>query len=252
MGTLLAGLARDGRAEVTEIDVRSFARLCHAAIGRGFDDGDFQLLQRFVSGTGQGDFALYLRQLKKVEDSRRRTLQDMYCENQMSSKLWLVEMLAAIFPEPPPKARLLGGWAGFQALLLKWLWSPELRITSVDLDAVASDCARLLSEPFGEDGSLVFETRDLFEHLGENPPAADELVICTIAEHLPEPADLIARLQKGSWLAVQGSSDEGPFDHVHAFSSMEAFRSKFPMSEVFFEGRLPWERSTRWMRIGQI
>lgn len=237
---------------MNEVEIRSFARLCHSAIHRGFDEGDFQLLQRYASGIGQGEFALYLRQLKKLEAEKRGALLDMFCENQVFSKLWLIETLAHIFPAAPRKIRLLGGWAGFQALLFRWLWNADLRIVSVDLDASACESGRLLCEPFGEDGGLVFETGDLFANLARSAPAGDELVICTIAEHLENPADLIRDLPRGTWLAIQGSSDDKPFDHVSAFASMDAFRAATPLSEVFFEGSLPWQASVRWMRIGQV
>lgn len=237
---------------MNDADIRAFARLCHSAIAREFDEADFQILQRHASGLGQGEFALYFRQLKKIDSSRRAALADMYCENQIFSKLWLVEMLAAVFPEPPRRIRILGGWAGLQALLLRWLWAPEASIVSVDLDPEAVGCAKLLSEPFAEDGGLSFETEDLFRHLEKFPVRPDELLLCTITEHLERPEDLLRLVSAGNWIAVQGSSDPEPFDHVSAFATAESFRAKFPLATVLFEGKLEWRKSTRWMRIGQI
>ncbi len=210
----------------------------------------WQALQKYLMATEQPEFALLTRQIKKLPFENREKLVELFSEFHVHSKLWCIEELRRVLPSWPDRVIILGGWAGQWALAFKWLSSVR-QIFSVDLDIGATELGRHLSEPYCYK-EIEFVQTDLRDFVAQHIWMPQDLVVCSVMEHLCDPLSWQRSIPKGTLVAWQGSSDSKPSDHVHPFSSIGEFKAATPLEVTLFEGTLNWAQADRFMRIGLI
>jgi hypothetical protein len=77
-----------------------------------------------------------------------------------------------------------------------------------------------------------------------------DTIINTSCEHIPNFAEWYAKIPDGKLLVLQTNNYFEIEEHVNCVSNIKEFAEMTPMSNVLYEGELPLDKYTRYMRIG--
>jgi hypothetical protein len=186
-------------------------------------------------------------------------------KNQVSSKLWLLNTLAAVHPGALGTVVVLGGWYGMlSAMLLDDRRFSIGRVISVDIDPSCQPVAETMNHRHREAGRFLSLTCDMraldFRRQRAAPaevkgdigkPLRPDLIINTSCEHLQDFAGWYDTLPPGVWLVLQSNDYYGCEEHCNCVPDLDAFRVQASLGEELFAGTLPLKRYRRFMLIGR-
>jgi hypothetical protein len=236
---------------LSSLDLRAFLRTCYNLLLDEVSLESWTAWQKFLLISSQADFALFVRQLKKIAPGSLLAMHDGFSAGQVESKLWLIEALRAVLPEQAYHFHILGSWFGLLPRMLKWL-QPQLmsRVTCYDLESRWNQVAEFINLP-DSGQSMGFVTADMctlpYPLLHQSERA---VFVNTSAEHLADFVGWYALLPKGSVVALQANDFADHQEHLSSWKSLSDFQASAPMSCVLFSGTLPMQKYQRFMLIG--
>lgn len=177
-------------------------------------------------------------------------------KNQIASKVWLLDRLAAVTPGRFETVYVLGGWYGaLAALLLNDARFRVERVISIDIDPACAVVAQQINQHHAAAGRFEAVTADAaavaYRSRGETDDLADDLIVNTSCEHMPSDGRWFARVPQGSLLALQTNDYFACQEHINCVPDLPAFKAQVPLSEVYDEGALARRHYTRFMLIGR-
>jgi len=204
----------------------------------------------YVGAAGVAEVQNLVARLDLLDEYERAGLDESVDAVQISSKLWLIDMLTKVTDIAGREMLVIGAWYGILPLLVNWrMAQPPRRMLCIDIDSSVLLAGERLIGPIYENieyrvaDAMTFDF-DLFGRAGNT------IVINTICEHLRHFEDWWKAIPVGQFVVLQ-SNDYFPCpDHVNAVSSLDEMKAQAPMSEVVFEGALPHLKWHRFMLIG--
>jgi hypothetical protein len=170
--------------------------------------------------------------------------------NQMASKRWLADMLAAHASTTFGRVAILGGWVGaLGAILLHDRRFAIEQVVSIDIDPGCEAIARALNATHVRAGRFTARTADMREL--DYAKERFDLVINTSCEHVADLPHWYARLRDAQLVVLQSNDYFACAEHVNCVRDLAAFARQTPMREVRYEGERRMRRYTRFMRIGR-
>jgi hypothetical protein len=170
--------------------------------------------------------------------------------NQMASKRWLADMLAAHGGTAFARVAILGGWVGaLGAILLADRRLAIGEVVSVDVDPECEAIARALNATHVRAGRFSARTADMraLDYAAER----FDLVINTSCEHVADLGRWHARLPQGQLVVLQSNDYFACAEHVNCARDLAAFARQTPLGGLLYEGERRMRRYTRFMRIGR-
>jgi hypothetical protein len=204
--------------------------------------------------------------LRAVSSYPRPSMAHSLNKNQMASKRWLLEALAAGQPGRLDMVLILGGWYGVLAAMLLSDSRFDLgRVYSLDLDPDCQPVAETLNRRHLRAGRFSAVTRDMMSlnlrrdllptiqpDGGSVPmPVRPDLVINTSCEHIEDFGHWYRRVPSATLLVLQSNDYFSCDEHVNCVADIDTFRRQAPMQQLMFAGALPLKRYTRFMLIGR-
>jgi hypothetical protein len=172
-------------------------------------------------------------------------------EDQIESKLWLIEHLAQTVELSEHRVVVLGAWYGVLAILMEQvLPRPPAAVVCVDLDEGACLFAtRILSTLRSRPEVRCADMLEL-DHaaLAAERPT---VFVNTSCEHLSDFDGWRARVPAGSWLVLQSNDHVGCSEHVNCVPDVESFARQARLSETHYRGTLLLAKFRRFMLIGR-
>jgi len=187
--------------------------------------------------------------------------EDCLSSGQIKSKLWLIDKLLDLKIDIGV-VFILGGWYG---TLAKFMLESTLnlnRICSFDIDDSCHEIAETINRSFVMDGwKFKATTFDIFnmkipfkyETLrrdGSSVSLEDypDTIINTSCEHMNNswydiiPYSTLCILQSNDFIEIE--------DHINCVEDIEDMKTKYPMEELMYEGKVNLDGYTRYMLIG--
>ncbi|MDA0167673.1 hypothetical protein OJ998_01125 [Solirubrobacter taibaiensis] len=170
-------------------------------------------------------------------------------DDQVRSKLWLIDELSRHCDLGRASLLVLGGWYGILPLLANWrLAEPPARMLCIDVDpAVGEIGARVIGSLYPNvhyrDGDL---TRLDYRELEALP---NGIVINTSCEHIAD-RHWWSRVPRGQLAVLQSNDFTCCPEHVSCVRSVDELVRKKPMTSVLFAGELQLAEMHRYMLIG--
>jgi hypothetical protein len=171
--------------------------------------------------------------------------------NQMASKRWLADALAAHAGAAFDRVAILGGWVGaLAAMLLRDGRFAIGHVVSVDIDPECEAIACALNASHVQSGRFTAQTADMraLDYAAER----FDLVVNTSCEHIADLAGWYARLPEGQFVVLQSNDYFACAEHVNCVPDLAAFGRQTPLRELRYEGERRMRRYTRFMRIGRL
>lgn len=217
------------------------------AAGRGLpatDPGvaDPELRRRLMS---------FVSNAERLPESVHGRLAVALNQDQVPSKLWLIEHLAGTLPMADSRILVVGGWFGVLPLLLQCLHpSWRVRADLIDLDPAACEVATTLLAGVVDDVTIACRDAQDIEYV-EFRRRPRGIVVNTICEHMSDFTDWFERIPPGQAIALQSNDHRGCSEHTNCVASLEELEAQAPLSETLFRGTLPLPRFRRFMLIGR-
>lgn len=190
------------------------------------------------------------RTLVEFTDAANVDLADALGKNQIASKKWLIDRLAATGRTDFDNVYLLGGWYGlFGAMLLR---DPRFRIGNVktiDVDPACAAVAESLCRSHVAAGRFEAVTADIND-IDYGRLGGRDLLVNTSCEHIADIGAWFAEIPAGILLAVQSNDQYDDPEHVNCVPDIETLKGQVPLARLLYEGQLALKRYTRFMLIG--
>ncbi len=172
-------------------------------------------------------------------------------QDQVPSKLWLIEHLAGSLPLEDSRILVVGGWFGVLPLLLQCLHpSSRIRTDLIDLDPAACEVASTLLEGVVAGATITCRDAGEVDYVAfRRQPRG--ILVNTICEHMSDFVDWFERVQPGQAIALQSNDHRLCSEHTNCVASLEELEAQAPLSETRFRGTLPLARFQRFMLIGR-
>jgi hypothetical protein len=172
-------------------------------------------------------------------------------DDQIESKLWLVERLEAMPDLAGSRVMILGAWYGVLAMLMdRLLVQRPAEVQCVDIDdgtcAIAAKVLSILSPPPAVVRADMMEL-DYAAICAERPT----IFINTSCEHLPDFSGWRARIPAGARLVLQNNNHLGCSEHVNCVANLDGLKQQARLSHIDDGGTLPLQRFQRFMIIGR-
>jgi hypothetical protein len=210
--------------------------------GRALDLSSPELKRRLI---------LFETNVGRVPKRLHQRLSVALNRDQISSKLWLIEHLAASTSLLESRLLVIGGWYGIFPLLLQCLYtSHEIRMDLIDCDQLACEVAASLLQGIVEGITVTCKNACEVDY-EEFRRERHTIVVNTICEHMSDFSDWLQLVPKGQGVALQSNNHWGCSEHVNCVASLEAFESQVSLSQLYFRGTLPLENFMRFMLIGR-
>ena len=240
----------------TNSDVADLRRACI--------DNDINSIFRLLENLSDSYIITALKHLHN--DSKFNS--DCLSRGQIKSKTWLINELKKIDGSTNLNLGtvfLCGGWYGTLATLLFEGDFDIDKIRSFDMDDTCWKIAETFNKPWmTEDWKFKASTKDIYDidfegciydvykRDGSVQPLIDvpDTVINTSCEHIKSFAEWFGRIPEGKLCIMQANNFEEIEEHVNVYNNLEDFSADCPMQEVLFEGKLPLDEYTRFMKIG--
>jgi len=208
-----------------------------------------------------------LEGLRKYKDDETFN-SDCFSRGQLESKLWLVRELENTCTDLGT-VFLCAGW---YATLATMLFESKLnvnKIRSFDIDESCVKVAETFNFPWYQSEwqfkALVQDIMEINyeEHKWQfwsnknnrmSYPISDvpDTIINTSCEHIVEFDKWYAKIPKDKLVVLQSNNFFEVDEHVNCSKDLESFANQTPMTKVLYEGELPLEKYTRYMRIGYV
>jgi hypothetical protein len=204
----------------------------------------------FASST-HGHFAAALREaLERAPKAAWPRLAVSFNDDQVESKLWLLEHLPAMGDLAGKRVVILGAWFGLLAMLLERLAPhPPRDVICVDVDdAVCELASKLLSVLQNTASVLRADMLDLdYVALSSGQPT---IFVNTSCEHLADFRGWRSRVPRHARVVLQSNNHVGCSEHVNCVPDLAAFERQVGLSEVVYRGTLRLRHFTRFMLMG--
>lgn len=172
-------------------------------------------------------------------------------EDQIESKIWLVEHLERAADLGASRVAILGAWYGVLGLIMDQLMlRPPAEVLCIDIDEAACGIAKQLLSVL----SLRNEVRhaDMLEiDYVELGVGRTTVFINTSCEHLANFSGWRARVPAGAHLVLQSNNHLGCPEHVNCVADLDAFERQASLSHIDYRGTLQLKRFDRFMLIGR-
>lgn len=189
---------------------------------------------------------------------------DCLSRGQIKSKLWLVNELKKLDLDLGT-IFLCAGWYGLHASLI---YENQLRfdkIRSFDIDSTTEKIADTFNKKLVMDGwkfkaaigdiheidwknhtYKVFKADGSTEMLTDTP----DTIINTSCEHIENFSHWYDSIPVNKLIILQSNNYFDINEHINCSENLKSFSESTPMSKVLFEGELPMDKYTRFMKIG--
>lgn len=188
-------------------------------------------------------------------------LGDFLSRGQVKSKIWMIDELKKLVDGSLGNVVFYGGWYNFLAHFI--FHSMEVsQITSLDIDEGTVGPSKRLYSKYLEDkrfqakavdvNSITWQGNDMYANTLEqaNLKVADKvnMVINTSCEHMSN--EWFENLPQGKFVVLQTNDYFENPQHSNCCRTMADVKSKYPMSEIYYEGELDTGNYNRFMLIG--
>ena len=166
---------------------------------------------------------------------------DALSNGQIESKIWLIDELKNL-KKTFYSTLVIGGWLGISS---NWILKNKIsqNVTNLDIDPDAIKFSDELNQYLtGHNPGIV---ADIMEY----SRMRHDLIINTSAEHMS--SDWFDKINPGTTVVIQSNDFHDLPEHVNTVNNLEDMRSKFPFSEILFEGVKDVVRYNRYMLIGK-
>jgi hypothetical protein len=186
---------------------------------------------------------------------------DAYSVGQLKSKSWLIEKL----PNDLGLVFICAGWYGTLAnLMFDNCREKFTKIRSFDIDPSCYSIADTINRPWVIDGwqfkastldihdieypttHTTYRANGTSQTLVEDP----DTIINTSCEHIKDFDIWYDKIPKGKIVALQSNDFFDVAEHINCVGSLTEFTEQTPLTTVLYQGELPLEKYTRYMRIG--
>lgn len=211
---------------------------------------------------------LYIAQqflkLAKADPGLITPLLDSVSDGQMSSKTWVVNELEKLDIELGT-IFLCAGWYATLAHMLFGSNCKIDKIRSFDIDESCRNIAETINRIKVKNGwefkaatldvhNLKYDDFDYvtYRYNGSELILTDSAntIINTSCEHITNFTEWYDKIPLGKIVVLQTNNYTELSEHVNCSMSLIEFSEHTPMSTVMYEGELPLEKYTRFMRIG--
>ena len=207
------------------------------------------------------------RLLYSLKDFHRLDIKfdkDCLSRGQIKSKMWLIHELKKLNKD----LGIVFLCAGWYATLSAMMFEAGLKIQKIrsfDIDPDVWEIAETFNKPWmTEDWKFKASTKDIYDidfegciydvykRDGSVQPLIDvpDTVINTSCEHIKSFAEWFGRIPEGKLCIMQANNFEEIEEHINVYNNLDDFSKDCPMQEVLFEGKLPLDEYTRFMKIG--
>ena len=209
-------------------------------------------------------FLNQLDELMKLKDVR---WDYAFSEDQLLSKIWIVQILKDLKMTNLNNVMILGGWFGMLGSIL--LASEEIKVTKIrsfDLDEKLERIADLFNVHHvadawkfkaaqGDWNHLNFDVTEYRTHrFADNSPVdckdKFDTIINTCCEHSDNLEKWLCKVPSDRLLVLQSNSSPDYEGHVNSCPRLEDFIQKASLTRTLFAGVLSTPRYNRWMLIG--
>jgi len=189
-----------------------------------------------------------------ITESAPETLKGSFTPSLMLSKLWMCGALKRLMSEENISkfntVYSLGSWYGNMALFMLIKQVPFRTMVDVDLNTDYLNTSKRLMPRLYKQGRLISMAADANTITYDAP--APSLVINNSTNNMRN-AGWLEHIPTGTWVALQGRSDE-PQNRFNTVHSLAEFDEEYPLSDTMFLGGIPLhdpdDRYVRWMKIG--
>lgn len=172
-------------------------------------------------------------------------------EDQVESKLWLLEHVSEAVDLSEHRVVILGAWYGLLALMMdRLIPSPPAEVVCIDIDeGVCQRARQLLSVLPVPPAVLRADMMELdYQELSARRPT---VFVNTSCEHLPDFPGWRARVPAGARLVLQSNDHVGCPEHVSCVPDLAAFERQARLSAIDYKGTLRLKRFRRFMLVGR-
>jgi hypothetical protein len=208
--------------------------------------------------------SLFVKPLKTIYADNINFDKDCFSRGQLLSKKWLTEYLKDLNVD----LGIVYLCAGWYATIIPMFVENNIKfnaIRSFDIDPDVWEIAELFNKPLLLDGwKFKAQTKDIMEidysrHIYntikgngiiEEVKDSPNTIINTSCEHIANFDKWYAKIPNGKLVILQTNNYFEIEEHVNCVDGLTDFASQSPMTSVLYEGELPLEKYTRYMRIG--
>ena len=180
-----------------------------------------------------------------VEKYPNARWKDVFRENQLESKSWLVKQLQH-WDTVLGIVYICGGWYGVLSSMLFISKLPINRIYSYDIDPFSTQIANDINS-FKHINRFMAITEDI-HNLDYNKC---DTIINTSCEHITNFSDWYDNIPDNKLLVLQSNNMSDWHEHVNCIESLEEFKQQCYISNLLYSGELENEEFTRYMLIGR-
>ena len=180
-----------------------------------------------------------------VEKYPNARWKDVFRENQLESKSWLVKQLQH-WDTDLGIVYICGGWYGVLSSMLFISKLPIIRIYSYDIDPTSTQIANDINS-FKYTNRFMAITEDI-HNLDYNKC---DTIINTSCEHITNFSDWYDNIPDNKLLVLQSNNMSDWHEHVNCIESLEEFKQQCYISNLLYSGELENEEFTRYMLIGR-
>ena len=180
-----------------------------------------------------------------VEKYPNARWKDVFRENQLESKSWLVKQLQH-WDTDLGIVYICGGWYGVLSSMLFISKLPINRIYSYDIDPFSTQIANDINS-FKHINRFMAITEDI-HNLDYNKC---DTIINTSCEHITNFSDWYNNIPDNKILVLQSNNMSDWHEHVNCIESLEEFKQQCYISNLLYSGELENEEFTRYMLIGR-
>lgn len=192
---------------------------------------------------------------------------DCFSIGQLKSKQWVVEILkdARMFWKLNfGTIYVLCGWYGILSAMLFLEFGID-KIRSFDIDERCEKIADQVNKTYSSDGwRFKAITQDIFDinfevhswqcwsnkygRMSKLITDVPNTIINTSCEHMSP--EWFNNVPPGKIVALQSNNSFDEEGHVNAVASIDEFKDMFPLSSIYYDGRIDFEKYTRFMLVG--
>ena len=180
-----------------------------------------------------------------VEKYPNARWKDVFRENQLESKSWLVKQLQH-WDTDLGIVYICGGWYGVLSSMLFISKLPINRIYSYDIDPFSTQIANDINS-FKHINRFMAITEDI-HNLDYNKC---DTIINTSCEHITNFSDWYDNIPDNKLLVLQSNNMSDLHEHVNCIESLEEFKQQCYISNLLYSGELNFDNFTRYMLIGR-
>jgi len=217
----------------------------------------FKVLERYTD-------SYFVKALKDLITNNIEFDKDCFSRGQISSKLWLVNTLEELDVDLGVVFLCAGWYATLATMLFESRCNVE-KIVSFDIDPDVWKIAETFNKKWVlQDWRFTSCTQDIQEimfdehiyEVNKSDGSKETLwgypntVINTSTEHIDDFDNWYGNILDNQLIIIQGNDYFEIEEHVNCKKTLEEFSAAAPMSKVLYEGALPLEKYTRFMKIG--